>query len=242
MDGIRSVMYDNRGANRIVRSIIPMKAKKPAERAFFNQTTVRIKPETDPNADEVNVKVFQNDSLQITGCKDMEDFYNVLGILQKILREGVDTTIRGTQTHVDFAVDPDNLQIGNVVIRLIVSCFSLGYQVDRRHLAYILKTKHSIRTTDDVIGYVKFKNGTNSKHSCVNIKYVHDEKTTVSVFVFYTGSVIITAAQSLPQIIAAYEYVVKIINHYKDEIRVYDYDKEVIDFMMDDYRKGRKRF
>lgn len=225
MDGIRSVYYDNRGVNKIVRSIIPMKRKKPAKKAFFNQTTIRIKPNTDPNADEINVKVFKNSSLQITGCKDMEDYFDVLERLKVILKNGVRTKIQGELTDVEFAVEPEKLEVCKIVIRLIVSCFNLDYCIDRRHLARILKTNHSLHSKE---GYIKFKNGTNSKHSCINIKYQYDAKTTISIFIFYTGSIIITAAQSIPQIISAYEYVMRILNRYKESTRAYIYDKNVI--------------
>ena len=238
MEGVRTVDYDNRGANRIVRALIIKKKKSIPRRAFFNQTTIQMKPRPNPNNDEINIKVFKNRSLQITGCKDMEDFYDVVTRLIEILKNGVTATFQdGTEHKIAFCKNPDELEIKDVMIRLIVSCFNLDYKIDRRHLARLLKHNHSLYSKDQEIGYIKFKNDPNGKHSCVNIKYRYDDDTTISIFVFHTGSVIITAAKTLPQIISAYEYAMKILVRYREQVRVIDFDPTIMASIIKNYRK-----
>lgn len=244
-DGILSVDYDNRGVNRIVRSIVDIKVP---DKVFFNQTTVRIMPSNvnatdgstlcdDKEKTMINLKVFKQKSLQITGCKDIEDCHDVIGKLIKILKEGTVIERDGKERKIVFCNNPDEIGLKDIIIRLSVSCFDLGFKIDRRWLARILKNDHSLYSKDETIGYVKFKNDPNAKHSCVNIKYQYDERTTISIFVFHTGSVIITAAKSLQQIISAHDYAMKIITRYKEEIKVPILDPDIIKLIEKNYAK-----
>jgi len=49
-----------------------------------------MKPTNNPIRNYINIKVFKNGSLQITGCKDMEDFNNVINTLIRVLKRGKD--------------------------------------------------------------------------------------------------------------------------------------------------------
>ncbi len=52
-----------------------------------------MKPTNNPTRNYINIKVFKNGSLQITGCKDIDDFYNVFETLIRILKRGCDVKI-----------------------------------------------------------------------------------------------------------------------------------------------------
>lgn len=198
------------------RSIIVLKKKKkPGKGGFYNQTTILIKP-TNSNRNNINIKVFKNGSLQITGCKDMDDFKNVITILIGVLKEGA----WADGTYIPFIDNPNNIGIYSVNIRMINSDFRLHYKVDRKKLYKLLKKNHWRNTEDTEIGYVDCKYNPTGGHSCVNIKYRYNENNRPSIFVFETGAIIITGAKTLHQIIQSYKFIKKILAVYYHQIKI----------------------
>jgi len=194
-----------------------------------------MKPTNNPLRNYINIKVFKNGSLQMTGCKDLEDFYNVTTTLIKILKRGADVQIDNVQKdniqiynvqddnmleHLDFIECSTSIGIYDVKIRMINSNFKLDYKVDRKKLARILKKSHRLGCKDTDIGYVECKYQPNGGHSCVNIKYEYDKENKPSIFVFQTGAIIITGAKNLNHIIMAYHFVHKILEKYYNEIKI----------------------
>jgi len=239
-EGIVSVKYGNRKDLATNRTIVVIKnKKKPSVKNFYNQVTILMKPTNNPIRNYINIKVFKNGSLQMTGCKDMDDFNNVASTLIKILKKGRDVKGKnGKIKHIDFIEDATKISINDVkvrmisindvAIRMINSNFKLDYKVDRKKLAKILKKNHRSSTKDKEIGYVECKYEPTGGHSCVNIKYQYDEKSKPSIFVFQTGAVIITGAKNLHHIIMAYHFIHKILNKYFDEIRIIDLDHKQV--------------
>lgn len=222
-DGILSVKHGDRKNPATNRTIIPLK-KKQSKRNFFNQVTIFMKPK---NSSKINIKVFNNGSLHFTGCKNIDDFVCVTDNLIKILLKGVNIKGKnGENRHIRFInkSDINKIRISNTKIRMINSNFKLQYKVDRKKLAYILKKNHNSRTTDREIGYVDFKHKPNGGHSCVNIKYRYDNKSQPSIFVFQTGSIIITGAKTFFQIISAYHYIHMILKKYISQIKIIELD------------------
>jgi TATA-box binding protein (TBP) (component of TFIID and TFIIIB) len=203
--------------------------KKPSIKNFYNQVTILMKPSNNPTRNYINIKVFKNGSLQMTGCKDMDDFYNVTKTLIKILKKGKNIKLKNGETkHIDFITDPYKIGIYNVKIRMINSNFKLNFKVDRKKLARLLKKNHKVGTKDLDIGPVECKYQPTGGHSCVNIKYQYDEKSKPSIFVFQTGAVIITGAKNLHHIIASYHFINKILNKYYDEIKILELDQNAV--------------
>ena len=241
-DGIVSVKFGNRKDSATNRTIVILKAKKkPSTKNFYNQVTILMKPTNNPNHNYINIKVFKNGSLQMTGCKDMDDFNNVTNKLIEILKRGKDITDRkGKKCHIDFIDSPDKIGIFDVKIRMINSNFRLDYKVDRKKLARLLKKNHRIGTKDKEIGYVECKYEPTGGHSCVNIKYQYDDKSKPSIFVFQTGAVIITGAKNLHHIIMAYHFINKILDCYNNEIRIVDLDPNVVRAEINKFLKLKK--
>lgn len=229
-DGIVSIKFGNRKDPATNRTIVVLKTKKkPSVKNFYNQVTILMKPTNNPIRNYINIKVFKNGSLQMTGCKDMDDFNNVTSTLIEILKRG--RNIKGKNdkiTHIDFIDDPKKIGIFDVKIRMINSNFKLNYKIDRKKLARLLKKNHRQSTKDKEIGYVEYKYEPTGGHSCVNIKYQYDEKNKPSIFVFQTGAIIITGAKNLHHIIMAYHFINKILNKYYDEIKIIDLDYKEI--------------
>lgn len=223
-EGIVSVKFGNRKDPATNRTIVIIKAKKkPSIKNFYNQVTILMKPTNNPDRNYINIKVFKNGSLQMTGCKDMEDFFNVTNTLIDILLAGK----RINKNHVDF-INQDSIRIQDIKIRMINSNFRLDYKVDRKKLAKLLKKYHHKNTKETEIGYVECKYEPTGGHSCVNIKYQYDEDNKPSIFVFQTGAIIITGAKNLHHIIMAYKFIHTILNKYYDEIRIIDLDQKAV--------------
>jgi TATA-box binding protein (TBP) (component of TFIID and TFIIIB) len=219
-DGIVSIKFGDRKNPATNRTIVAIK-KKQSKRNFFNQVTILIKPTNDPGSKYINIKVFNNGSLHYTGCKDINDFICVTNTLISILKKGIDIKDKNNKRkHIPYVEDIKNMKITDVKIRMINSNFKLDYKVDRKKLALLLRKYHGTRTTDTEIGYVEFKHKPNGGHSCVNIKYIYDENSKPSIFVFQTGSIIITGAKSPHQIISAYHYLHLILNRYLHQIKI----------------------
>lgn len=221
LDEIVSVKFGNPTDPSTNRTIVVIKSKKkPSKTNFYNQVTIHMRPTNNPKHSYMNIKVFKNGSLQITGCKNMEDFQNVTSTLTEILKRGrTDNDI-----HIKFIRHPDRISITNIKIRMINSNFELDYKIDRKNLVRLLAKNHGKYTKDTDIGYVKFKYRPSGRHSCVNIKYYCDDGKKTSIFVFQTGAVIITGAKNLHHIIKAYHYISKILVRYYREIRIVTLD------------------
>lgn len=247
-DGIVSVKFGNRKDPATNRTIVIIKAKKkPSAKNFYNQVTILMKPMNNPERNYINIKVFKNGSLQMTGCKDMDDFNNVTMKLIEILKRGRNIkNKKGKVTHIDFIDSPETIGIFDVKIRMINSNFRLDYKVDRKKLARLLKKNHRASTKDREVGYVECKYHPTGGHSCVNIKYKYDDKHKPSIFVFQTGAVIITGAKNLHHIIMAYHFIQKILARYYNEIRIIELDPdavkaEISKFLREKARKNKEQ-
>lgn len=241
-DEIVSVKFGNRKDPATNRTIVVIKSKKkPSVKNFYNQVTILMKPTNNPERNYINIKVFKNGSLQMTGCKDMDDFNNVTTTLINVLKRGRDIRIKGKRSHISFVDDPDKIGIFDVKIRMINSNFKLNYKVDRKKLARLLKKNHGKNSKDKDIGYVECKYEPTGGHSCVNIKYKYDETSKPSIFVFQTGAIIITGAKNLQHIIMAYHFIHKILDKYHNEIRIIDLDQKLVQAEIANYFRNNKK-
>uniref|UniRef100_A0A6C0LT41 TATA-box binding protein n=1 Tax=viral metagenome TaxID=1070528 RepID=A0A6C0LT41_9ZZZZ len=229
-DEIVSIKFGNRKDPATNRTIVFLKnKKKQSTKNFFNQVTILMKPINNPIRNYLNIKVFKNGSLQITGCKDMDDFNNVTSTLIRILREGKTiVTKKETKKLIQYVESPDKIGIFDIKVRMINSNLKLEYKIDRKQLAHIIKHKHKRGTKDIEFGYIECIYKPNGGHSCVNIKYKYDEISKPSIFVFQTGAIIITGAKNLTQIISSYEYIMRILTKYKKQIQIIDLDPEEV--------------
>jgi TATA-box binding protein (TBP) (component of TFIID and TFIIIB) len=179
--------------------------KKIKKRSFFNQVTLKIfvKSKIKP----INVKLFKNGSIQMTGCKSILNIVEVLQILfneLKIIKHGK-----------SFVNDINLLDIDHVIniqIVMINSYFNIEFKIDLNKLHDLLIENHYFCLYDS------------DKHAGVNIKYEYDDKS-ITILVFETGNIIITGATTCDQINEAYKFINKKIleNFY----RVIKYENEI---------------
>lgn len=201
-DAILSVTHGKDGDLRTNRSIIVKKnstgKKKKKKNVFYNQVSMYVDVKA-KRKKPVNIKIFSNGSIQMTGCKTVD---NAMETLSKVLPElkKIKAVIDYKNSKViekPFATKPEMLEIKNIKnikIAMINSNFKIPFKVDRGRLYNLLLAENYQCLFDPV------------KHACVNIKYDHPDKT-ISVFVFEKGSIIITGARNCSQILDAYNFI-----------------------------------
>ena len=241
-DEVVSVKFGDRNDIATNRTIVIIKSKKkPSNKIFYNQITILMKPMNNPERNYINIKVFKNGSLHMTGFKDMDDFNNVSNTLVHVLIRGRDIVKNNHTKHIPFVLSPDKVAVSDTKIRLINSNFKINYRIDRKKLARLLKKNHNKNTKDKEIGYVECKYEPTGGHSCVNIKYQYDATSKPSIFVFQTGAIIITGAKTLDHIVKSYEWIHKILKKYHDEIKIIELDPIKIKMEINKFFRQRER-
>lgn len=205
MAGIRSIRY---GCKPEYTRILVEKKKKTKKvkkkKSFFNQATLEIKPS---NNNAINVKLFKNGSVQMTGCKSIKNAYEILTILINQLKIEKATLTDGVITEKKYVYDHKILKVSDFKIVMINSNFKVDYKIDREVLYNILKKDGITCTYEPCI------------HACVNIKFNYfDDNKIISIFVFQSGAIIITGANNTKHIISAYEYINKKLKDNYDQI------------------------
>ena len=204
--------------NKIETDKIKNKKKRKEKRKFYNQVTTQTFTK---NPDKVvNGKLFQNGSVQITGCKSVHNFVTAINTLCKNLCEEVHVIDFKNKKVIKkpFTSNINKTKIEEITkfnIVMINSNFDLGYKIDREEL-YLITKKENLPAIYEPI-----------KHACVNIKYKYNIKKTISIFVFESGKVIITGSTESDHIVKAYEFINNLLSKYKDDIILQNID----DFM-----------
>ena len=187
--------------NDNVISLLDINKKKNLKKmSFYNQITIVVRISSGPSENlnlepKINMKLFKNGSIQMSGCKSAK---NINIALNKVLYELN-----------NFVENPNNLIITDFKIYMINSNYKVDMQINRDKL-YNLLIKKRIRAIYDpcikasiIIKYYPQNN--------MNIKGV-------SIFIFQKGNIIITGGKSRDDIISSYNYINDIIYNHKDDI------------------------
>lgn len=171
---------------------------KVSSTTFNNQLTMKLKIADDKF---VSVKIFLNGSVQIAGSKSIEQINKAIECLIKILKKRYYVESLNEEIHL---VDSYNFNIKDFKINMINSNFNVVYKINIENL-YPLITKKGVKARFEPLS-----------HRCVNIKYVSPEhKETdkpISIFVFESGSIIITGARNGAHIKYAYEFITGVLD------------------------------
>lgn len=194
----------------------PMALRKVKKR-FDNQTTLVMLI----GDSAVNMKVFANGSLQMTGLKRVEDGEDAIAALVGELRT----------THI--AEDPTAVKAVNYKVRMINSDFKIGFSVRRDHLySLMLKTRMRCSYEPTIYPGVKvdyYFRGTEGKNGGIcecadrgmSMKCAHCHK--ITLVVFRSGSVIITGASDPAHLAEANRYLVKMLTEHREELEHVEY-------------------
>jgi TATA-box binding protein (TBP) (component of TFIID and TFIIIB) len=198
------------------RSIIMRKKnKKPKKKkkVFYNQVSlcVIVKDKAKP----VNIKLFSNGSIQMTGCKIID---NAIDALFKLFNElqKIKAVIDGkTMTIIDKPFYELMLQenestpplspvqskkimnlynVNKLRIEMIVCKFKYPTLINRNKLFRILKENNYECSFNP------------EKHAAVDLKFNTLDRN-VSIFIFEKGSIVITGAKTCNQILNAYNFI-----------------------------------
>ena len=151
--------------------------------AFYNQITIGYRDQYSTKS----VKVFPNGSIQVAGCSDLIDCRRVLKQLAFIL-----TTVLELENEIEF---------GDISVKMINTNFSLNSSVNLNKII-------------QKFGQGAFKVSFDpDRYSAVKIKFVpRPGQKQVTASIFSTGKIIVTGAQTLDEIAAAYEILNKNID------------------------------
>ena len=218
-----NILIGKRYGNRVVNNLINIKKiksgkkkKRKEKKNFYNQvslifrtcTLMGIDPATISQKEglkTVNVKLFINGSIQMTGCKHLDNIRNSLEILfnkLKITKVILDRNMEYIEK--PFVVDSTLLTIKNVnkfYIQMINTNFNIQFHINRSKLFQLLLDNNIDASFDPII------------HACVNIKYYlnNTKPKTISIFVFESGSITIAGSNSCSEILEAYNFINKFI-------------------------------
>ena len=195
---------------------------KNSKKNFYNQNTIIMRIGED---NFINIKLFKNGSLQMSGCKSLIDVNVALDKLINRLSEKL--TIYTIQTESESESENSDSIINNEItfvdnindFKLIkfkidfINCnFAVNYLINKVELSKLLLNQKILCTPS-------------SSHACVNIKYKISADKIISIFVFQTGNIIITGAKAAEHIKEAYIFIVKFLNKNKSQIIKKDISK-----------------
>ena len=203
-----------------------MLKQKDVKKSFFNQASLVVRREISPlNWKEINVKLFRNGGIQMTGVRSLE-------MSQDTLRWLIQHVNETCTTEPVFAKAPE---ITKEEIQLINTDFSIGAKVRRDVLHRILTDKYGLNSSYESAIYqgVKTKFFYNAQRpattspgvcGCTRLckgtgdgsKVGECKKITISPF--QTGQVIITGARAMEQIDEAYVFIKQVFTDNADEI------------------------
>jgi len=199
--------YEPRGFSK---KMLKKTRKKKVRKIFYNQSTIHV------NKDNkiINVKLFNNGKLQLTGLKKVEQGYELIEDLVKYFKK--------------YEILKEDVQILDYQIVLINSDFDLGFEINREVL-------HR-----EVIAAGIYSSYEPCIYPGVNIKYFINENIfdgicdcslicdgkgrangdgkckKITIAVFKSGKTIITGGQNNDQLVKAHTFITTFINERKE--------------------------
>lgn len=172
---------------------------------FYNQITLTYEDEYSTKS----IKVFPNGSIQVAGCSDLFDCKRIITQLTYLFQLCLGR---------DIQVPPDSFRVV-----MINSNFSLNYNIN------LMQVAGHFEDYNDIFK-VSFEP---DRYSAVKIKFKPaEEMKEITTSIFSTGKVIITGAETLKEIVFAYNIINQHINQ-KPEIRVSPtIEKDVFDVFL----------
>ena len=209
-----------------IRTLIPKKKKtrrskkktkgKKNNNYFYNQTTVVVRVTHGPCEDlstepKINIKLFKNGSIQMSGCKRM-DYVNIA--LNKIiyrLKQVKGKIEEGKIKEIQFVKSISDLNLNSFKVDMINSNYKVDLVINREKF-YNLLVKKKIKASYEP-----------SIRACVIVKYCpkvdNINEKEISIFIFEKGNIIITGAKTQGHIISSFNYINNIIVEHGSEIK-----------------------
>jgi TATA-box binding protein (TBP) (component of TFIID and TFIIIB) len=197
-----------------------------SDKTFFNQSTIVVRKATNPektNFKEVNVKLFGNGGIQMTGIPAEEFAKDTLVWLLEEL----------CKVKANVFTNPPKLD--KFKVQLINSDYQVAYPINRAELHTILSRTYGLFSTFESTIYqgVNTKYYFNDQHPdrdrpgiCLCSKRCRGQGTgsgpgeckRITMSVFQTGKIIITGGRYLYQLEEAYNFLNKVMQDHADEV------------------------
>ena len=189
-----------------------LRKKNISKKIFFNQLTTEVRPS---EGKKINIKLFKNGSMQMTGCKSISDINSALNRLVARLVQVKAIVEDGKIVEKKFIENEENINITDFKIDMINCNYDIMFEINREVLYNMLvELKVECRYEP-------------CKHACVNIKFKQhpDDEKKVSIFVFQSGKIIITGAKNDGHIISAYKYIDAFLKEHRSKVEKKDLEK-----------------
>jgi TATA-box binding protein (TBP) (component of TFIID and TFIIIB) len=184
--------------------------KKPqkTKRAFYNQVSIKILVPGKKQDKPVNVKLFNNGAVQMTGCVTLQNSLDALYIAINRLNSPRAIVEKGKIKDILFCDKIlDISDIYDYKIGMINSGFKIPFSVDRSRLLLCMQHDNMDVLYDRNV------------HAGVIVKYIVND-TDITMLVFEKGNVIITGAKHEKHISDTYEYINKyLLSNYMNIVK-----------------------
>ena len=197
------------------------KLKKKKKKRFDNQTTVFIIFE---DKTHVNMKIFKNGKIQMTGLKNINYGKNAINILIDYLKY---LYVKNK----DIVESYDKMSLTNYKICLINSDFRFNQKIKREYLfKYIINNTKLVCSYEPCIYpgvkiqyfYNNFNNGVCNCDDYCETKNKNSKCTKITIAIFESGCTIITGAKNLEQINITYNYISSLLTNNISEFKKKD--------------------
>lgn len=224
---VKSVTYYTGIAKKYLGKVTPKHTAQCAAKSkrFDNQLTIIYKYDQDSL---INIKVFKNGNIQMTGVKQCENGRMMIDIIINTIKRVMETK------QVEIVSTPDKMTNMNYKIALINSDFKVNFEIKRDKLHTVLKQQYGVRCSFEPCIYpgVKIQYFWNNRHIIKNglckcsMPCIHGKGDgsgdmdckKITIAVFQSGCVIITGAQTTQQIDDAYDFICQILFTHKDNV------------------------
>lgn len=234
-EGVIKIEYGNENIRGTSKKNIENKKNKK-KKVFYNQATIIFKILSNNVMKEVNLKIFTNGNIQMTGLKKIEDGKKVVNLFYEHTKN-LSGFLNDDDTNIITAIkNPEDFKITDFQIVLINSDFSTHFKIKRDILHTLLSKRYQIFSSYEPCIYP----GVNSKYYWNSV--CHDnqikgvckcDKTCtgkgkgegdgdckkITISIFQSGNIIITGARSLQQIEDAYKFINEVLKDNYHEIR-----------------------
>tara|TARA_B100000686_G_C16690805_1_gene917491 strand:- start:443 stop:1183 length:741 start_codon:yes stop_codon:yes gene_type:complete len=197
------------------KKALKKKRKKREKKIFFNQATIHVVYD----GKIMNVKLFNNGNIQITGLKKTEQGKNLVNELIEYFQ--------------DFGVFTKEVDIIDEKLVLINSDFDMKFEINRERLHNEIINAGIYSSYEPCIYpgvNIKYFINTNNWDGICCCENRCDGKgradgdgdcKKVTIAVFKSGKIIITGAQNTDQLETAYYFITEFINERKEVIQMY---------------------
>jgi TATA-box binding protein (TBP) (component of TFIID and TFIIIB) len=201
MDDICTVQY-----NGNLRTLLDKKRTKKKTKSYNFQNSITLEVMVRPGK-TVHFKLFTNGAVQVAGCKTLEEGNTGFNVLFKRLEEHVAIYNKDTQQMQDISFIEGPINMSSLKINLINVNFDISFHINRDNLY------HTLLKQDVKCFYER------CKHAAVSIKHpVEGKVKPVSIFVFESGSVVITGSTNETHILEGYKRTLELLHGNKKDI------------------------